>query len=323
MAHVPVIDIGPLLGGDAQARRRAAAQIDSASRADGFFYASGHGIDVTRLQQQVNRFHHAMTEQEKLRIAIHAYNPANPHVRNGYYMAIKGKKAVESFCYLNPAFTDEHPMIRKGAPMHEVNWWPDDAAHPGFRAYCEQFYADMLALSRALLRGYALALGKEEGYFDVHVTPADTLSAASLIRYPYLDDYPATIIGADGTRLSFESHVDVSLLTVLFQTPIANLQVETADGWLDVPVSGEHFLVNCGTFMEHLTMGYYRAPLHRVKWVNAERLSLPFFVHAGNDATLQPFNPHAKARAGPNPDVAYGAYLQHGLAELIRRNGQT
>ena len=323
VAHIPIIDIEPLRGRAGQAQRHVAAQIHRASRGNGFFYVSGHGINVAQLQQQVNRFHQAMTEQEKFQLAIHAYNSANPHVRNGYYMAIKGKKAVESFCYLNPAFTDEHPMIRKGAPLHEVNCWPDDMAHPGFRAYCERFYSDMLALSRCLLRGYALALGRNAEYFDAHVAPADTLSAVSLIRYPYLENYPASKIGTDHTRLSFESHVDVSILTVLFQTPIPNLQVATAEGWLDVPVSGADFLVNCGTFMEHLTMGHYRAPVHRVKWVNAERLSLPFFVHAGKDTALQPFDPQGKALSAPSPTLTYGEYLQRGLADLIHKNGQT
>ncbi len=323
LADVPTIDISALRGDDLAARRRVAAEIDRACRGSGFFYAAGHGIDVQELQDEVHEFHRTMTVEEKQRIAIHAYNAANPHVRNGYYMAIPGKKAVESFCYLNPSFTADHPRIQARTPMHEVNGWPDEPAHPGFRAYCERYYREVFALSRVLLRGFALGLGRPEDYFDPHVILEDTLSAVSLIRYPYLADYPAQKQARDGTTLSFEEHVDVSMITVLFQTPISNLQVKTPEGWLDVPVSGDDFLINCGTYLAHLTHDYYPAPLHRVKWVNAERLSLPFFVHAGNDTLLTPFHPDRPSAGGLHPPVPYGHYLQHGLQVLIDKNGQT
>ncbi len=322
-AHVPAIDISPLSGGDAEAKLSVAKEIDTACRGSGFFYATGHGINIHRLQDVVEEFHHTMTDEEKFQLAIHAYNHANPHVRNGYYLAIPGKKPAESFCYLNPSFTPDHPMITSRTPMHEVNWWPDETAHPGFRAYCEAYFRDVLGLSRILLRGLALALHLDEHYFDCHVTREDTLSAVSLIRYPRLERYPPVKTGPDGRKLSFEDHRDVSIITVLFQTPVPNLQVETAQGWQDVPTSGEDFLINCGTFMPHLTNGYYPAPNHRVTFVNAQRLSLPFFVHAGNQSLMEPFHPDGPGEAGGNAALPYGEYVRQGLDALIVKNGQT
>jgi isopenicillin-N synthase len=322
-ADVPTIDISALSGDDTEAKLAVAKQIDAACRDSGFFYAAGHGINIHRLQDVVEAFHRTMTDEEKFRLAIHAYNDTNPHVRNGYYMAIPGKKAVESFCYLNPSFTPDHPMIRAQTPMHEVNWWPEEAAHPGFRAYCEEYFREMLGLSIVLLRGFALGLGLDEHFFDAYVTQEDTLSAVSLIRYPRLEHYPPVKTGPDGRELSFEDHQDVSIITVLFQTPVPNLQVETAEGWQDVATSGDDFLINCGTFMAHLTNGYYPAPNHRVTFVNAERLSLPFFVHAGNDSLMEPFHPDGLPESGGNTPRPYGEYVQHGLRALIVKNGQT
>ncbi|MGK5641712.1 2OG-Fe(II) oxygenase family protein, partial [Streptomyces sp. URMC 126] len=290
-ADVPTIDVSPLFGTDPDAKADVARQIDKACRGSGFFYASHHGIDVQKLQDVVNEFHRTMTDEEKHALAINAYNPANPRVRNGYYMAVKGKKAVESWCYLNPSFDADHPMIKAGAPMHEVNIWPDEDRHPGFRAFSEQYYRDMFRLSRHLMRGFALALGRPEDFFDAALSETDTLSAVSMIRYPYLDDYPPVKTGPDGTKLSFEDHLDVSMITVLFQTEVQNLQVETVDGWRDLPTSGENFLVNCGTYLGYLTHDHFPAPNHRVKFRNAERLSLPFFLHAGANTTLTPFTP--------------------------------
>jgi len=323
IAEVPTIDISPLARSDSPAKRRVATEISRACRQSGFFYATGHSIDVGRLQDEVNEFYRTMTEEEKSRIAIHAYNPANPHIRNGFYMALPGKKAVESFCYLNPTFSDHHPMIRARMPLHEVNWWPDQLAHPTFRRYFEEYFKRVLGFSQLLLRGFALSLDRSEDFFDPHVTLADTLSAVSLIHYPYLDEYPGVKVASDGTKLSFEEHLDISLITVLFQTAVANLQVKTADGWLEVPTSAEDYLINCGTYMAHLTNSYYPAPLHRVKWVNAERLSLPFFVHAGNNSVFETFHPDGVPQKGVNGSIRYGDYLGHGLQALINSNGQT
>ncbi|MDI5976672.1 2OG-Fe(II) oxygenase family protein [Amycolatopsis magusensis] len=323
-AEVPTIDVSPLFGDDAQEKVRVGQEINKACRGSGFFYAANHGVDVQRLQDVVNEFHRTMSPQEKYDLAIHAYNKNNSHVRNGYYMAIEGKKAVESFCYLNPSFSEDHPEIKAGTPMHEVNSWPDEEKHPSFRPFCEEYYWTMHRLSKVLMRGFALALGKDERFFEPELKEADTLSSVSLIRYPYLEDYPPVKTGPDGEKLSFEDHFDVSMITVLYQTQVQNLQVETVDGWRDLPTSDTDFLVNAGTYLGHLTNDYFPSPLHRVKFVNAERLSLPFFFHAGQHTLIEPFFPDGapEGKQG-NEAVRYGDYLNHGLHSLIVKNGQT
>ncbi|MXV10792.1 isopenicillin N synthase family oxygenase [Xanthomonas sp. LMG 8992] len=322
-ADVPVIDISRLAGRDPAAKRDAAAEIDRACRSSGFFYAANHGVDLAALQKVTTDWHMAMSDAEKWALAINAYNPANPRNRNGYYMAVKGRKANESFCYLNPSFNAEHALIREGLPSHEVNIWPDEERHPGFRPFYERYYTDVFDVASLILRGFAIALGKNETFFDSHFTAQDTLSAVSLIRYPYLEDYPPVKIAADGTKLSFEHHQDVSLITVLYQTAVPNLQVETAEGYVDIPASEEHFLVNCGTYMAHITHDYYPAPVHRVKFINAERLSIPFFANLSYKSTIAPFAPAQHLPASTNRTLSYGDYLQHGLLDLIKANGQT
>jgi isopenicillin-N synthase len=326
-AKVPTIDISPLLNGCSPEQiSEVALQIKEACLDSGFFYASNHGIDVERLQDVVNAFHQRMTLAEKFKLAINAYNKENDHVRNGYYMVIPGKKAVESFCYLNPNFDDNHEMIVKKAPLHEVNWWPEVEKHPGFQEFCEKYFLDMLELSKKLLKGFALALGKDQDFFEEYLTTRGSLSAVSLIRYPFLEDYPPVKTGPDGALLSFEDHKDVSLITVLFQTPVQNLQVQLKDGvFYDIRPSGDCFLVNCGTYMDHITHGYFHAPVHRVKFVNEERLSLPFFVNLDNDAIIPPFIPdgdHQRENAENQP-ISYGDYFGSGLHNLIVKNGQT
>lgn len=324
-ADVPTIDMSPLFGNSQSEKEGVAHEIEKAFRGTGFFYAANHGVDLRRVRDVVSEFHRTMTAEEKFDLAIRAYNKNNQHVRNGYYLAIKGKKAVESFCYLNPSFTPDHPMIRAGAPMHEVNDWPDEAAHPEFRAFCEEYFWQVFDVSVALMRGIALALGKPEDFFDSEMSRDDTLSAVSLIRYPYLENYPPVKTAPDGTQLSFEDHRDVSLITVLYQTAVQNLQVEAQTGWLDLPTSDREFLINAGTYLAYLTDDFFPAPNHRVKFINAERLSLPFFFHFGNNSALEPFVPDDVPVPEPdrNPAWRYGRYLHSSLRALIDKNGQT
>lgn len=104
-ANVPKIDVSPLFGDNMEEKMKAARAIDAASRDTGFFYAINHGIDVNRLSQKTKEFHMSITDEEKWDLAIRAYNKEHQdQIRAGYYLSIPGKKAVESFCYLNPNF---------------------------------------------------------------------------------------------------------------------------------------------------------------------------------------------------------------------------
>lgn len=322
-ADVPDIDVSSLFGSDREAKHRVAHAIHDACRGSGFFYASHHGIDLAELHDVVTRFHQRISAIEKWQLAIHAYNSSNTHIRNGYYLPITGRKAVESYCYLNPEFTPAHPMIVAGRPMHEVNLWPDASNHPGFREYCEGHYRKMCRVASALLRGFGMALGQTEDFFESSFDETNTLSSVSFIRYPFLEHYPPVKVASDGTRLSFEHHLDVSLITILHQTCIRNLQVETPEGYRNIRTSPDSLLVNCGTYMAHVTNGYFPAPRHRVLFVNRERLSLPFFVNLGYHSLIAPFWPNEPSRADGNAPLCYGEYLEDGLKQLILSNGQT
>jgi isopenicillin-N synthase len=74
--------------------------------------------------------------------------------------------------------------------------------------------------------------------------------------------------------------------------------------------------------MPHITNGYFHAPNHRVKHINAERLSLPYFVNLGNDSAIEPFHPF-EVDGIKNTPIPYGEFLNHGLRALIEKNGQT
>lgn len=126
---------------------------------------------------------------------------------------------------------------------------------------------------------------------------------------------------------------------------VANLQVEMPDGYKNIPSSDDCFLVNAGGYMAWITGNYYRvsvdtaftnnfeqsietsifpqAPIHRVKFVNAERLSLPYFVMLGYDSTIEPFVPHNPLAKAKSAALSYGDYFTKARVDLVVSNGQT
>lgn len=84
---------------------------------------------------------------------------------------------------MNSSFTPDHPKIKANVPCHEVNVWPDTKKHSGFKEFNEKYYWKLFDVSAAILRGFALAMGKDEEFFDEYFTKEDTLSSVRLIRY--------------------------------------------------------------------------------------------------------------------------------------------
>lgn len=318
---IPVIDIAPLLlNNDLNAKNMVADQINVACRGSGFFYISNHGIDVYKLQSVVYDFFNTITEDEKFNIAVNAYNKSSTHNHLGYYLPIPDKKPSERFVYSNPNFTDKHPLVISG--KREFNIWPNDQQLQGFRNFCERYYWDMINLASKLLQGFALSLGKDQQFFDQYLTAKNNLSAIAFIKRPFMEKCPEVQKDKGGTKVCFGEHKDVSLISIAFQTPIANVQVKIDGEYFDIPASDEYLLVHCGSYMSYITYDYFPAMDHRVRFVNAERLCLPFFVDLDYEAKIEPFLPHDSLQSAGRDPIEYGEYLQKARNDLLIKNGQ-
>ena len=318
---VPVIDVSPLLiDSDLSAKNMIADQISVACRGSGFFYISNHGIDICKLQSVVYNFFNTITNDEKFKIAVNAYNKNSTHKHLGYYLPIPDKKLAERFIYSNPNFTDKHPLVTSG--MREVNIWPDSQQLKEFRIFCERYYWDMFNLASKLLHAFALSLGKNQQFFDQYLTAEDNLSAIAFIKRPFMEKYPEVQKDKNGTKICFGEHKDVSLISIAFQTPIANVQVKINGEYFDIPASDEYLLVHCGSYMSYITYDYFPAVDHRVRFVNAERLCLPFFVDLDYEAKIEPFLPYGSLQSAVRKPIKYGEYLEKARNKLLVKNGQ-
>jgi isopenicillin N synthase-like dioxygenase len=170
-----------------------------------------------------------------------------------------------------PADDPDHLAGRMLGP----NQWPDV---PGFAAACTAWYEAVMALGRALLHGFALALGERADVFDAYVTKPP--SQLRLIHYPH-DPAAVDVVGIG-------AHTDYECFTILKPTAPGLEVLNGAGDWIDVPPRDGAFVVNIGDMLETWTNGEFVATTHRVRKVTEERWSFPLFFNVDHDTLVAP-----------------------------------
>src|SRR5690606_28783587 len=181
---LPIIDVAPLVAGDA-GKLEVAAAIARACRDVGFFYVVGHGVDATLQDELVDasRRFFALPVERKLEIAMErggrawrGYFPVGAELTSGCPDAKEG-------IYFGSELSADHPLVKAGTPLHGANLWPSDV--PELRRTVLAYMSALTELGHALLRGIALSLELDEAYFDERYTH-DPLILFRIFNYPAL-----------------------------------------------------------------------------------------------------------------------------------------
>ncbi|MDT0156930.1 2-oxoglutarate and iron-dependent oxygenase domain-containing protein [Microbacterium sp. ARD32] len=312
--NLPILDLSRLDAGDEEAVAFR-ADLRAATHDVGFFYLTGTGIPA-ELEQRLHRAARdffALPEQDKLAIE----NVKSPHFRG--YTRIGGERTQGAVDWREQIdIGPERDAVAGGPPYSRLigpNLWP--AAQPELREVVAEWHAQLSAISRRLLRAWALALGAAESYFDDHFGEPSTL--IKIVRYPGTDaPLPQQGVGA---------HRDSGVLTLLWVEPgRGGLQVERDGEWVDAPPVQGAFVVNIGELLEYATGGYLKATNHRVisPVAPADRLSIPFFFNPALDSQLPlidlPAELAAQAR-GVSDDPAnpiHSLYGENALKSRLR-----
>lgn len=293
---LPAIDLSAF--GDPARRAQALEQLARVARDTGFFYLEGHGIAPARLQAIARHAHgfFALPQEAKQRIAMRH----SRHFRG--YTAVGGE-----ITRLRP---DQREQIDFGEELPEVppgpgvpvwlglqgpNLWP--AEQPQLRAVVLEWLQATQAAAHRLLRAFVQALGQPADALDVLVRGRPN-HRLKLIHYPGQ--------GQDQSGQGVGAHKDGGILTLLLQDEVGGLQVETAQGWIDVPPRPGAFVVNIGEMLELATNGYLRANVHRVvsPRPGVDRYSVAYFYAASLDAEQVPLLrlPEHLARLATGPE---------------------
>jgi isopenicillin N synthase-like dioxygenase len=267
MASLPIIDVAPLRTGGVE-KQRTATKINAACRQIGFFYAVGHGVDVS-LQQRLHdlaREFFARPTAEKMRIEMSRGGKA----WRGYFRVgdelTSGRPDQKEGLYFGKELATDHPLVQGGTPLHGPNLFPEAPAE--LRATVMEYMAALTELGQCLMGGIALGLGLRESYFAEHGT-SDPLTLFRIFNYP---PPPSPELWGVG------EHTDYGLLTILLQDDAGGLEVKCKSSWVPAPPLAGSFVCNLGDMLDRMTRGVYRSTPHRVRNVSGrDRMSFPFF----------------------------------------------
>ncbi len=316
---LPVIDVGPLVGGRGD-RSAATSALGDACRQLGFFYIRGHGLDpalVDRLHE-LSRLFFARPETDKIEIAM----ARGGRAWRGYFRVggelTSGYPDHKEGLYFGAELPPEHPRVRMGVPLHGPNLFPAD--FPGFRETVLSYMAAMTQLGHALMEGVAESLDLPAAYFRERFF-RDPLTLFRIFRYPPLEEPEEH----SRSQWSVGEHTDYGLLTLLLQDDVGGLQVRTPSGWMDAPPLPGTLLCNLGDMLERMTGGRYRSTPHRARNTShRERLSFPFFFDPDWDAEVHPVVPgrayddRAQRWDGASVFDLRGTYGDYLLAKVSR-----
>jgi isopenicillin N synthase-like dioxygenase len=295
---IPLLDLECF---DAGESKRAAflAELRDAARQVGFFYLTGHGIDPALLDGLMNSARRFFVLPEPDKLAVEMVN--SPHFRGYTRLAWERTRGLQDWRE-QIDIGAEQPVLAStsGAPawtrLQGPNQWP--AALPELRPAVTRWQVEATRVLTRLLRAFASSLGQSDDVFEpLHRHDPHVL--VKLIRYPGRD--------LTASDQGVGAHKDSGLLSLLLQDEQGGLQVETAQGWVDVAPRAGALVVNIGEILELASDGYLRATLHRVITPPAgrERISAAFFLGARLDAAvpLLSLPPELAAQArGPERD---------------------
>jgi isopenicillin N synthase-like dioxygenase len=183
------------------------------------------------------------------------------------------------------------------------NLWP--SAPQGFANAAAVYYAEMEKLAAFMMRLTALALGREEHFFDDKI---DRHISAMRLNF-----YPAQTSAPEPGQLRAGAHTDYGAFTILNGESVpGGLQVLARNGqWIDVETDPQTFVINIGDLLMRWTNDRWVSNVHRVTnppasvASGAKRLSIAFFQQPNYDALIECIAPLGKAKY---PPVKSGEY---------------
>ena len=297
---IPIIDIAALGGADAAAHAQVVGRLRDAASETGFLYVSGHGLPgslTTRLIAAAQAFF-ALPLDEKMRVYIGQSRNHRGYVPEGEEVFAGNTPDKKEAFDLSLDLGADDPDYAAGNPLLGPNQWP--SAPPGFRDAVTAYYDAVFRLGRRMLRGFAEALGLPADALDAMVTKPP--SQLRLIHYAY---QPGRVDAA-----GIGAHTDYELFTLLLPTAPGLEVMNQAGEWIDVPPVPGALVVNIGDMLEALSNGGFVATSHRVRRVEEERYSFPFFFSCDYATTVRPLPQFVAAdRPARYPPIVAGEHL--------------
>jgi deacetoxycephalosporin-C synthase len=253
-------------------------QLFSCVKNVGAFYLLDYGLselDHKLARDTAMRFFQESSEEERTSITC-----ADPKVRRGY-------SRLESESTAKVTNTGSYSDFSMGYSMGiSDNLFPSPDFEKTFNLYFRKLYTAAQETAREVLK--SIGHGTEENLSQV-------LECDPVLRFRYFPDVPEDR-GAEQVPLRMAPHYDLSIVTLIHQTPSANgvasLQCEVEGVFVDLPPIPNSSVVICGAVSTIISGGKIKAPKHQVAApstkdrVGSSRTSSVFFLRPEPDFTF-------------------------------------
>ena len=301
---IPLVDISGMIAGKPETYGDIAAQLGRAAHEVGFIYVTGHGIAPDLFADLIAATDAFFRQPFDVKMRSYIGNSTNHrgYVPEGEEVFAAGTKDKKEAFDLSIDLPADDPEYLAGNPLLGPNQWPD---LPGFKDAVSTYYRAAFSVARVLMRGFALAVGEAEDFFEPYLTKPP--SQLRLVHYPY---------DADATdAMGIGAHTDYECFTLLHATQ-PGLEVLNGEGqWIDAPPVPGAFIVNIGDMLEILTNGRFVATSHRVRKVKTERYSFPLFFTLDYHTEVTPL---ARFVSADNPARGRLVAGEHLFAQTVQ-----
>jgi len=308
---IPVVDLNDYLSGDAERERAFVRGVGSALQEIGFFALTNHNLSTDLIGDSYaeTRKLFALPTEEKLKYEVPGLKGQRGYTAFGKEHA-KNSKApdLKEFWHVGQELKAPHAL----AGLYPENVWPKELDH--FQSVTQKVFQSLEFAGLKILEACALYLGEDRE--RIRDTAVDGNSILRLIHYPPI----AADKNPDSIRAG--AHEDINLITLLIDATSSGLELMDRNGnWIPVVTPKGCLIVDAGDMLQNLTNGFFKSTTHRV--VNPDnsrdaRYSMPFFMHARGEVSLNPLPSCIAATGGKQvyPDITADAYLLQRLKEI-------
>lgn len=250
------------------------SSLETACTQQGFLYLINHGISNSLISAafEESKKLFSLSESEKKKIDVknskifrgytdffnETLDPPNqkvPDTKEGYYA---GEHIDEN-----------HSEYGKDS-FQGPNQYPSDSILPSFRKVVDEYYNELTKLGKRMARYLSIVMKTNENFFDDKFN-----HPVALVRLLHYNNTKSDI--SNGV-IGCGAHSDYGLVTFLITDGVPGLEVQSKDGWIEVPQVEGAFIVNLGDMLERYSNGKLKSTKHRVvNKAGKERYSIPFF----------------------------------------------
>ncbi|KAG8093820.1 hypothetical protein GUJ93_ZPchr0012g20227 [Zizania palustris] len=259
-----------------------AAKLRTALLTWGLFTVTGHGIEESLMENVMNAsrgfFHQPPEEKQKC-----------SNLKDGKHFQVEGYGS-DQVKFQDQKMDWSDRLHLKVEPESERNFanWPSKPE--SFRDVLLEYAARSKVIKHTILAAMARILELDEDHFLSQF--GDKAPVTVRINHYVPCARPDVVLG-------FKPHSDDGVLaTLLVDNDLVALQVLRDGVWYNVPTTPNTILINIGDFMEIMSNGMLKSPVHRVVAnVEKERTSLAMFYGLDADKVIEPASDQLKQPA--------------------------